>query len=109
VNWKRSQSTITDAIETTSTPMSWRENATPPAWYTVVPNGASMNFRSAPQIHVTMPSMRMKRPTVTITTAMIDCCTARTNTSCTSTPKTNAIGSVTKNASQYESPQSVSW
>ena len=52
----------------------------------------------------------MKRPTVTITTAITDlCCTGRIKTSWMTMPSTNAITSVRKNAVQYESPQSVSW
>ncbi len=52
----------------------------------------------------------MKSPTVTITTAITDrCCTGRIATSCTTTPNTNAIASVSVNATQYERPQSVNW
>ena len=32
VNWKSTQIRITERIDTASTPMSCRENATPPAW-----------------------------------------------------------------------------
>ena len=53
--------------------------------------------------------MRMKRPTVTITTAITECWTGRMTTTWMTTPSTNAIASVKKNASQYETPQSMSW
>ena len=51
----------------------------------------------------------MKSPTVTITTAITECCTGLMSTTWIATPRTKAIGSVRKNASQYERPQTVSW
>ena len=54
--------------------------------------------------------MRMNSPTVTITTAITDlCCTGRITITWITTPSAKAITSVKKNASQYESPHSVSW
>ena len=53
--------------------------------------------------------MRMKSPTVTITTAITDCCTGRMKTSCVTTPRTKAISSVRKNASQKVTPHTVNW
>ena len=53
--------------------------------------------------------MRMKRPTVMITTAITECWTGRMTTTWMTTPSTNAIERVRKNASQYETPHNVSW
>ena len=48
-----------------------------------------MNLCPRPQIHVTTPSIRMNRPSVTITTAITDrCCTGRMNTPYVTTPNT---------------------
>ena len=52
--------------------------------------------------------MRMKRPTVTMTTAITECWIGRITITWMVTPSTKAITSVRKNASQYETPQIVS-
>ena len=49
--------------------------------------------------------MRMKRPTVTITTAITERAAPADHETWITTPSTNAIASVAKNASQYERPQ----
>ena len=65
---------------------------------------------SAPHRQSTSPSIRMKRPTVTMTTAITDrCCTGRMSVTWIAIPSTSAIGSVVKNASQYENPHWTSW
>ena len=44
-----------------------------------------------------------------MTTAITECCTGRMTTTWMTTPSTNAITSVRKNASQYVTPHRVSW
>ena len=62
--------------------------ATPPRSNEPLPNGEGMNFRSAPQIQFTTPSMRMNRPTVTITVAITErCCTGRMSATWSTSPE----------------------
>ena len=69
-----------------------------------------MDLKSPPQIQLTTPSMRMKRPTVTMTAAITErCCTGRMSVTSSTMPSTKAIASVAKNASQYERPHWMSW
>ena len=89
VNWKSAHSATTEMIDTAKTPMSCAETATPPLRKTLLPNGDCMNLMSAPQIHATTPSIRMNRPSVTITIAITDrCWTGRMNTPYVTTPNT---------------------
>ena len=54
--------------------------------------------------------MRMKSPTVTITTAITErCCTGRMTRPVMSMPRTNEIDEGEENATQYERPHWMSW
>ena len=68
-----------------------------------------MNLKSPPQIQLTTPSMRMKRPTVTMTAAITErCCTGRMSVTWSTVPSTKAIASVAAKAAQYERPCCIS-
>ena len=97
--------TATATSDTTITPRSCFENATPPTWIGVVENGPANCCTAPPQIHVSSPLIAISRPMVRITMPSSGPpSSGRISVACNPMPPANDRMIVTANAGQNDQP-----